>query len=348
MVRVGIVGIGFMGMVHYLSYAKVRGAKVVALSEVNTKRLAGDWRGIKGNFGPEGTQMDLSGIARYETMEGLFADPNVDVIDICLPPSFHADAVVKALQAGKDVFCEKPMALDIAGTRRMVAAAEKSGKLLMIGHVLPLFPEYEFAYQAATSGKYGKLLGGTFKRVISDPQWLPDYYRPDRVGGPMLDLHIHDAHFIRLLFGMPQGVSTQGRMRGDVVEYFHSQFRFDDPQLVVHATSGVIHQQGRSFTHGYEIHFEKATITFEFAVIDDQPRVLMPVTVLPSKGKVTEPKLGSGDPMDSFQREMTEVAKAVKTRKPPAFLLADLARDAITLCHKQTEAAMKGKPVSIR
>ena len=52
MLRIGIAGIGFMGMIHFLSYRKVPGAKVRALCETDEKRLAGDWRGIQGNFGP--------------------------------------------------------------------------------------------------------------------------------------------------------------------------------------------------------------------------------------------------------------------------------------------------------
>jgi predicted dehydrogenase len=338
MVNVGIAGIGFMGMIHYLTYQKTPGVRVQALAELDQKRLTGDWRGIKGNFGPAGEMMDLSGISTYSQLEEMLADPSLDLIDICLPPSLHADYTVKALESGKHVFCEKPMALTVPETRRMVEAAEKGGKLLMIGHVLPLFPEYNLAYEAAGSGKYGKLLGGSFKRVISDPQWLPNYYDPAKIGGPMLDLHIHDAHFIRLLFGMPKTVTTQGRLRGEVIEYCNTQFGFEDSALAVNATTGVIYQQGRSFTHGYEIHFEQATITFEFAVVEDQPVVLMPCTILPSEGQVTRPELGSGDPVDAFKIEMMEVLKSLETGQPSEFLTADLAQDAIVLCHKQTES----------
>ena len=71
MVNVGIAGVGFMGMIHYLSYQKVRGAKVRALCEKDKKRLAGDWRSIKGNFGPQGTEMELKGIDRYEELGDL-------------------------------------------------------------------------------------------------------------------------------------------------------------------------------------------------------------------------------------------------------------------------------------
>lgn len=340
MVRVGIAGIGFMGMIHYLSYKKVSGSKVVALCEMNEKRLTGDWTDIKGNFGPAGEMMDLSGIATSTQLDEMFANPEVDLVDVCLPPAFHADAVVKALEAGKHVFCEKPMALDVESTERMVAAAHAAGKLLLIGHVLPLLPEYHFAVETVQSGKYGKLLGGHFKRVISDPLWLPNFYDPAAVGGPMLDLHIHDAHFIRLLFGMPTAVDTQGRWRGEVLEYFQSQFRFDDPSLVVSATSGVINQQGRSFLHGYEIHFENATIVFEFGVVNDEGRTLMPLTVVPGDGAAVTVDLGDGDPMmAAFENELVAVTEAVENGTPSEFLTADLARDAIRICHKQNASA---------
>jgi predicted dehydrogenase len=105
MIKVGIAGVGFMGMIHYLAYQKVQGAKVAALCEQDPKRLAGDWRSIKGNFGPPGQVMDLGNIARYAKLEDLLGDPNLDAIDICLPPSWHAKVAIDALRAGKHVFC---------------------------------------------------------------------------------------------------------------------------------------------------------------------------------------------------------------------------------------------------
>ena len=83
-----------------------------------------------------------------------------------------------------------------------------------------------------------RLLGAQLKRIISDPLWLPDFYNPQKVGGPLLDLHVHDAHFIRLTCGMPAAVYSRGRMRGEVVEFVQTQFLFDNPGLVVGAISG--------------------------------------------------------------------------------------------------------------
>ena len=345
--NVGILGIGFMGMIHYLAYQKLRGVRVAAICTRNQKRLAGDWRGIQGNFGPPGEKMDLSGVAKYAELDQMLADPQIDVVDIALPPGRHAEAAIKSFKAGKHVFCEKPMALTRRECQQMSAAAEKSGKLLMIGHTLPFFPEYAWAYKAVTSGKYGALLGGSFKRVIADPQWLPDYYDPLRVGGPMLDLHVHDAHYLRLLFGMPIQVSSQGRMRGEVVESWNTQFRFENPDLTVSAASGVIRQQGRPFTHGFEIQLEKATLAYEFAVIGGEPRLLMPLTLFDARGKATEPKLGPGDPLHAFESEIKEVARAVRSGQNSPILAGALAQDAVVLCHKQTQSVMSDKPIRV-
>lgn len=347
MIRVGIAGIGFMGWIHYLAYRQVAEVELAAICTRDAKKRAGDWRGIKGNFGPEGTQVDLSGVAAYARLEDLLADPSIDCVDICLPPALHAEATIAALRAGKHVFCEKPMALTTDECDRMLEAARQAGKLLLIGHVLPLFPEYAAAHQLIQSGQYGKLLGGTFKRVISDPLWLADFYDPQRVGGPLIDLHVHDAHLIRLLFGMPWAVSSVGRMRGEVVEYCNSLFHYMDPELVVSASSGVINQQGRSFTHGFELHLERATLHYEFAVIGDQPELLMPLTILDDQGQVTRPELGNGDPVRAFEAEVRAVAASIASGQPSPVLDGALARDAILLCHRQTEAVRTGRATRI-
>ncbi len=345
MTRVGIVGLGFMGMIHYLAYQRLRGVKVHAICELDPIRRGGDWRTIKGNFGPPGEQMDLSGVVPYADIDALLADLAVDLVDICLPTALHPPAAMKAFAAGKHVFCEKPIALQPADGVAMVAAAEKAGRMLMIGHVLPFVPEYRFAYDAITQGTYGRIKGGHFKRIISDPLWLPRFYDPAVIGGPMLDLHVHDAHFIRLTCGLPRSVQCAGSMRGEVVERFHVQFRFDDPQLIVTAASGVIAQQGRPFTHGFEIYLEKATLLYDFAVIGGEPATLMPLTVLTQDGKVDRPELSGGDAIWPFEKELTEVVQAVQKGTASPLLTGALARDAVVICQKETEAVVSGQTV---
>ena len=338
--NVGICGIGFMGMIHFLAYKNIPGVQVKAICEQNfPERLKGDWRAIKGNFGPQGEMMDLTGISSYAKLDDMVADPSLDMIDICLPPGTHATATIAALKSGKHVFCEKPISLTTQDADAMMQASKATGKMLMIGHVLPFFGEYQFAWQAMQSGRFGKLLGGHFRRVISDPVWLNNFYSMETCGGPMLDLHIHDAHFIRLLFGMPRQVQCIGRLRGDVPEYFDTHFIFDDPNLVVTATSGTLQQQGRPFTHGYEIHFEKATILFDSFMGK-------PVTILNEAGDVVTPEIpGLGD-IGAFTNELTDATNAIKSGKPSAILDGQLARDALVICYGEIASIQQKKAVA--
>jgi predicted dehydrogenase len=349
MLRVGLVGVGFMGWIHYLAYREASDVSLTAVSTRDSKRLAGDWRGIQGNFGPPGEEVDLSGVAKYADWRELLRDANVDVVDICLPPYLHAEVAIAALQAGKHVFCEKPLGLTAEECDRMVAAARDANRQLYTGHVLPFLPEYAKAREIIATGQYGRLLGGHFRRVISDPQWLPDFYDPARVGGPLIDLHVHDAHFIRLLFGMPTEVMSQGRLRGETAEYCHTFFRFQDPSLVVSASSGVIYQQGRPFVHGFEIHLEQATMFFEFAVLaGDGGNLAVPLTLLTPDGKVVRPEMPSGDPMiEAFKAEIAEMAQCAAGNRGSSLLGGELARDAIVLCHKQTESVRSGNAVKV-
>ncbi len=110
----------------------------------------------------------------------------------------------------------------------------------------------------------------------------------------------------------------------------------------------MINQQGRPFTHGFEIHLEKATLYFDLAVLAGGPLQITPLTVINGKGKAEQPKLPPGDPMlSAFDAEIPEVVKSAASNKPSALLSGALARDAIVLCHKQTQAVKSGKTVKI-
>ena len=336
MLRIGIHGLGFMGMMHYLAYQKLSGVQVTAICESLPERRKGDWTAIKGNFGPQGTQMNLTGIKTYAEADELFADPNVDLIDICLPPNLHAPMTLAALKAGKHVFSEKPIALSLTDADAMTAAAETHKKLFMVGHVLPFFPAYALVYDAVRTNKYGKLIGGHFDRVISDPVWLKDFYNMSTIGGPLLDLHIHDAHFIRLLFGMPKQVQSIGRLRGTVPEYFSTQFFFADPALVVTSTSGCIFQQGRPFMARSEVHFEKATM-----VLDGSG-----TTILTEDGQSLPAELPSLDEVGIFANELKELTDSVSRGEVSPILGGGLARDALRIALKEMESIQKRQAVT--
>src|SRR5262245_20347630 len=242
MVRIGIVGIGFMGMIHYLAARKVQGAQVTAICSRDRKKLAGDWRSIRGNFGPPGEMMDLSAIKKYETLDALLADRDIDMVDVCNPTNLHPETAIKALQAGKHVLVEKAIALRPEDADAMLDAARKAGKLLMVAHVLPFFPEFAWAAEAIRSGRYGKVVGGHFKRVIARPDWSAEIGDASKTGGPAVDLHIHDTHFIGLVCGVPKRVSASGVEEKGAVQYLTTQYLYGPGGPAVSCSSGAVAQ----------------------------------------------------------------------------------------------------------
>jgi predicted dehydrogenase len=330
MVRVGLVGIGFMGWIHQLAYRRSNQAQLVAFCSRDAKKRTGDWRGIQGNFGPPGDQISIEGMEVFESLEAMVKSPNIDVIDICLPPHLHTAAALLALENGKDVFCEKPLALNPADCQQIMSMAEKQQRLVLVAHVLPYMGAFAFASQLVADKTYGRPIGGYFKRIISDPTWIPDFYAKDKVGGPLVDLHVHDLHWIQLLFGKPLGVHAVGRMKGDVAKFVHVVYDYGDAGLAVSSSSGVIDGPGRPFTHGFELHLERATLQHEFAAFSDAAET-MPLKIITSDGQVIRPELPSGDDIDAFAAEIADMAVSVSTRNPAPRLQGSLAAQAIEL-----------------
>lgn len=346
MVGIGIVGIGFMGMIHYLAARKIAGGKVVALCSRDAKKLAGDWTGIRGNFGPQGTQMDLSGQAKYTDFDQLLADPDVHFVDLCVPNDEHAKLAIRALEAGKHVLVEKPIALSAADADAMIAASKAAGKLLMVAHVLPFMPEFAFAAEAVRSGRYGKLRAAHLSRVISKPDWSSGIADADRSGGPAIDLHIHDTHFIGLVCGVPNYVHSRGVTDGGAVVYLDTQYLYDDPDLTVSAVSGALSQAGRPFAHGFDIYLEKATLSFGFASLGGEGQA-SPLAVILPDGTVERPALGSSDPIDAFADELTVAVQSVEQGAALPQLSCELARQALVICQAEVESVKTRKPVSV-
>ncbi len=344
-IGIGIVGIGFMGWIHYLATRQVAGAEVVAVCSRDPKKLAGDWSGIQGNFGPPGGPVDLTGVATYADYGALLADPTVDLVDLCVPSPDHASWAIRALEAGKHVLVEKPIALTSADADAMLAAAARSGRMLMVGHVLPFFPEFAYARELIESGRYGSVRAAHFKRVIARSDRAAD---ADAGGGPAVDLHIHDTHYIALVCGVPTAVRSRGVIDGASVIHLTTQYLYDDPNLAVSALAGSLSQAGRSFTHGFEFYLDRATISYEFASFAGQGHLAIPLSVIHADGTVEQPTLpGSGDPVDAFVAEMTAAVAAVESGVPCPILAGDLARQALRICHAEVTSVETGETVAI-
>jgi predicted dehydrogenase len=184
------------------------------------------------------------------------------------------------------------------------------------------------------------LLGAHFRRIISRPDWSAEIGDASKTGGPAIDLHIHDTHFIGLVCGVPARVMSSGVMENGAVQYLTTQYLYGKGAPSVSCSSGAVAQKGRPFVHGYEIYLERATLAFEGGVL--------PLTVLTADGKVEQPKLpGGDDPTAAFTTEIQAAVDGVQAGREPDLLSGKLARDALVLCYKECESVRTGEPVTL-
>jgi predicted dehydrogenase len=210
----------------------------------------------------------------------------------------------------------------------------------MVAHVLPFFPEFAFVAEMVRGGSQGKLLGGHLIRVISRPDWSADIGDASKTGGPAIDLHIHDTHFIGLIAGVPGKVFSSGLVNPDgSVQYLTTNYLYGETGPAISCSSGAVAMNGREFVHGFEIYLENATLTYEGGT--------KPLTVIGKEGKPKVPKLKGEGWQPAFTAEIQAAVDGVKEGKEPDLLSGKLARDALALCHKECQSARTGKVVAV-
>src|SRR4051812_15578936 len=150
---IGLIGLGAIGRLHFDCWSKSPHGRVVAIASRDPRKRAGDWPASEFNLGDQASaRVDLTGVAAYAEAAELFADPNVQIVDICTSTPHHAALTIAALRAGKHVVCEKPMSLSVDECRAMEAAVRETGRQLMVAHCLRYWPHYSKAQELLRSG----------------------------------------------------------------------------------------------------------------------------------------------------------------------------------------------------
>ncbi len=206
--KIGIVGLGFMGATHLAAYSKIPDVEVGGIATKSDRSLAEHLAHAGGNLDRPATVFDFSRVRQYEHWRELVLDPAYDVVDICLPTDLHAEIAITALAAGKHVLCEKPMALTSVDCDRILNAAAKSNRVLMIAHVLRFWPEFRVLEEFVKSGQNGRVRAARFERRCGIPDWSGWLPVEARSGGAVVDLLVHDIDQVLMLFGLPDRVAA--------------------------------------------------------------------------------------------------------------------------------------------
>lgn len=273
MLKVGLIGFGFMGRMHFDNYERLmkegKSVQLVAVCDLKIQTLKDSKAG--GNMATDKEVYDLTPYRLYEKIEDMIAAEQLDIIDIAVPTPIHAEVTCAMLEKGYHVLCEKPAARTAASANKMVEAARKSGKKLLIGQCLRFWPAYEYLKETVESGRYGQVTGGYFFRGSGAPaDWFMD---AEQSGGNLLDMHIHDTDMIQWLFGRPEKVSTLGRnvvSANNGYDVVSTHYYYEDGK-VVNAQSDWTLEGDHGFEMTYRVNFEKGNLVFKDGVLKVNP-----------------------------------------------------------------------------
>lgn len=343
MLNIGILGTGFMTVQHLKAYRSVAGARVAALCNPSGRHLDGDFTGVAGNVGDsEPLKLDMTQVRPFRDPAALFADPDIQAVDICTPTHTHVDLALAALAAGKHVLLEKPMARTHADARRIAdaaIAAAMRGVFLMPAMCIRFWPEYAWVRERIQRGEHGRVLDARFRRVASAPGWGRSHFlQGGTSGGALLDLHIHDVDFIQYCFGRPRAVMASGYSRvSGATDHVVALYLYPGGPTVSAEGSWAM-ADGFPFHMGFTVNFERATVDYDPGRGPEALRVASEGTVRPVV--LTAP--------DGYTGELQHFVEAVSAGRAPDRVTAQDAATAIEICEAEEASIANGAPVPLR
>lgn len=198
-IRIGLIGAGSIGRHLAWQLRPLSEAQLVGVYDVNT---------------------DLSAQAAAEletepfvSLDALLQNPDIEAVIIATPPYTHYEIGMQALQHGKHVFCEKPLALTVEHCDALLQAAQSAGRVLMAGQVLRLFPLFWQSKQWLQAGVIGEPIAVHLQRrgyelTLFQEGWRAD---PQQSGGVLLEMNVHELDYLRWLFGDFEVIAAHGR-----------------------------------------------------------------------------------------------------------------------------------------
>lgn len=187
MIKVGIIGAGRIGRVHSESITKyVKGAEIKAISDVRVTEELKEW--AKG--------MGIPNV--YEDYKLILQDPEIDAVLVCSSTNTHAPISIEAAQAGKHIFCEKPIDADVGRIQQVLAEVEKAGVKFQVGFNRRFDHNFKAIKDAVVNGDIGE--PHVIRVTSRDPDAPPiEYVKVS--GGMFFDMTIHDFDMVRYLSG---------------------------------------------------------------------------------------------------------------------------------------------------
>jgi predicted dehydrogenase len=307
--RIGILGAGHMGRMHarvYRALPEVELAGIVGRDPTRVNTVAADL-----------------GIPAFTDPRRLLDDDSVHAIDVTYPTALHREFVVAALERGKHVLCETPLALTMADADAMISAAYQHDRVFMVALLMRFVAEYVHIHDEVVSGALGRPVAAYAGR-LAPPHWSADRPRDFSVyGEPVVELMIHDFDYLNWIFGLPDAIWAAGvaGLEGAAVHAF-ATLEYRDACSEV---EGSAHMPG-SFP--FQTHIR---VVCEHGALESITRF---TGEIPESTLIRYPAAGHPEPVDvagddPYALECRYFVRAVRGEADPVLWGVEAARDAL-------------------
>lgn len=344
-VRIGLIGLGFMGTTHWGIYQNLPQAEVVAVADIDAAKQRGDISSVSGNLGDgAGSCLDFSNIAVYGDALEMIASAPLDMVDICVPTPDHAKYIIAALEAGLHVFSEKPLCRNLEELEQIRQAVKNARGFFNVGMCIRSWPEYDFARELYLSGKLGQVRTALFRRLsptVNGNGWENWYMDGKRSGGALLDLHLHDTDAVCHFFGRPRAVSSFGAKNvtgNGTVDQVFSCYDYGDGRLIT-AEGGWAAAVNTPFEMSFQIVGEKGTAKLDASGFH----------IFWNDGTVESPVCGDPALPTGWHVELEYFTRCVATQQcPNRYQTAESIFDSFAVVMAEQESVDSGKKVEVR
>lgn len=327
--RIAILGAGNMGQVHAAAYVRIPDVELFGM--VGRKRRKTEK--VARQFGARA----------FTDPNKVLNDDSIDAIDVCYPTFLHRKYVIAALQRGKHVFCETPIALTLDDAKAMVETAQSSGRILMVALVMRFVAEYKYIHDTVTSGKLGKPLSVYYYK-IHPPHWLKD--KPgcrEHYAEPVIEIMNFQFDYLNWLFGLPNVVLAKGEKgKSRNFEHIFASLEYENFLGIVEASAKV--PKDFTGTQSVQIICEKGVLETTTRFISEG-LIESALMLYPKGERQKEIKVREYDP---YEAECEYFVRCVQGNADAELLSPECAQDALRVSLATRDSLRQDKPVVIR
>jgi len=332
-----------MGQTHLNAYHSLPGVNIRAVADLNPDLRSGK-ASASGNIEGQaqaGPDLASPDIKKYADGLELIADPDIDIVDICVPTPGHLPIGLTSLKAGKHTLIEKPLARTHEQALQLVNAAQVAWDthqaMSMCAMCMRFWPGWDWLKKTIDEQTHGRVLAAHFRRVTSHPGGA-FYLDGKQCGGALLDLHIHDSDFVQHALGMPEAVFSRGysRTTGET-DHVVTQYLYGENGPLVSAEGGWAMTEGFGFEMQYTVNFEQATAIFDLGAQDV-------LTLIGSDGKKNAIALPEGM---GYDHELAYFIDCINQKKLPQVVTLQDASDSLRIVEAEAQSIRTGQVADI-